>query len=82
MRDCDSPAETRLEIHADRLRFYESSGPVASVEVINANEIIIVVPLTGEGATSRRSFRYRLLGDGDRLFDVRNGLERARCPAA
>ena len=24
----------------------------------------------------------RLLGDGDRLFDVRNGLERARCPAA
>ena len=82
MKDCDRPTETRLEIAADRLRFYESSGPVASVEAMSPNEIIIVVPLTGEGATSRRSFRYRLLGDGDRLFDVRNGLERARCPAA
>ena len=82
MKDCDKPAETRLEITAERLRFYESSGPVASVEASGPNEILVVVPLTGEGATSQRSFRYRLLGDGDRLFDVRNGLERARCPTA
>ena len=82
MEDCDAPAETRLEIAADRLRFYESSGPVASVEASRPDEILIIVALTGEGATSQRSFRYRLLGEGDRLFDVRNGLERARCPAA
>lgn len=82
MKDCDAPAETRLEIAADRLRFYESSGPVASVEATGATEILVVVSLSGEGANSRRSFRYRLLGDGDRLFDVRNGLERARCPTA
>ena len=44
--------------------------------------ILIIVALTGEGATSQRSFRYRLLGEGDRLFEVRNGLERARCPTA
>ena len=82
MKDCDKPAETRLEITADRLRFYESSGPVASVEASRPDEILIIVALTGEGATSQRSFRYRLLGEGDRLFDVRNGLERARCPTA
>ncbi|HEX5777043.1 MAG TPA: hypothetical protein VFX95_10235 [Caulobacteraceae bacterium] len=82
MKDCDAPAETRLEIAADRLRFYESSGPVASVEATGATEILVVVSLSGEGANSRRSFRYRLLGDGNRLFDVRNGLERARCPTA
>ena len=82
MKDCDKPAETRLEITAERLRFYESSGPVASVEASRPDEILIIVALTGEGATSQRSFRYRLLGEGDRLFDVRNGLERARCPTA
>ena len=82
LKDCDVPAETRLEIAADHLRFYESSGPVASVEATGATEILVVVSLSGEGANSRRSFRYRLLGDGDRLFDVRNGLERARCPTA
>jgi hypothetical protein len=79
--DCTPPAETRLEISATRVNFYESSGDVAQVEATGDNEILIVVPLSGEGAQSRRSFRYRLLADGARLFDVRNGLDRIRCPS-
>jgi hypothetical protein len=80
--DCDEPAETRLEITADRLRFHESSGAVASVEAKGSDEILVIIPLSGEGGASRRTFRYRLLDGGAGLFDVRNGLERARCPAA
>jgi len=80
--DCEKPAETRLEITADRLRFYESSGPVASVEATGPDEIRIAVPLSGEGATAQRTFRYRLIKGGNVLFDVRNGLERVRCPTA
>ena len=80
--DCEPPAETRLEIAADRLRFYESSGPVSAVEAREPAEILITIPLTGEGAASIRTFRYRLLEDGQVLFDVRNGLTRRRCPTA
>lgn len=81
-QDCKAPAETRLEIGADRLRFYESSGTVKSVDSSKPDEILVAVALSGEGAMSQRSFRYRLLEDGEELFDVRNGLRRIRCPTA
>ncbi len=80
--DCAAPSETRLEITAGRMRFYESSGEVGSVEARGGDEVLIVIPLTGEGTRSQRSFRYRLLDGGQRLFDVRNGLTRIRCPSA
>lgn len=80
--DCEKPAETRLEMSADHLRFYESSGKVASVDASQANEILVTVALSGEGALSQRSFRYRLIDGGEGLFDVRNGLRRIRCPTA
>lgn len=82
LADCKAPAETRLEIGADQLRFYESSGPVASVDSSDPSEILITVALSGEGAMSQRTFRYRLIDDGQGLFDVRNGLRRIRCPTA
>ena len=82
VEDCAKPAETRLEITAERLKFYESSGPVASVDTSDPSEILITVALTGEGAASQRTFRYRLIDDGSALFDVRNGLRRVRCPTA
>jgi len=78
--DCVKPAETRMEIGAGQLQLYESSGSIASVEATGPDEIHIVVLLSGEGATSQRSFRYRLIEGGAALFDVRNGLVRRRCP--
>ncbi len=77
--DCARPAETRLTIAADSLTFYESHGPAGLVEAAGPDEIIIRVPLTGEGETSERTFRYRLINGGSGLFDVRNGLTRIRC---
>ncbi|MGE5501370.1 MAG: hypothetical protein ACM3W4_05540 [Ignavibacteriales bacterium] len=79
--DCAKVSETRLTVGADSLTFYESHGPVGRVEAAGPDEIIIHVPLTGEGETSERTFRYRLINGGSGLFDVRNGLTRIRCPA-
>jgi len=77
--DCAKPGETRLTVAADSLAFYESRGSVGSVESAGADEIIVHVPLTGEGETSERTFRYRLINGGSGLFDVRSGLTRIRC---
>jgi len=80
--DCAKPAETRLEVGVDHLTFYESRGPVASVEATGPDEIRVAIQLTGEGETNQATYRYRLIQNGAALFDVRSGLTRYRCPAA
>lgn len=80
--DCAKPAETRLEVGADHLTFYESRGPVASVEATGPDEIRIAIQLAGEGETNQATYRYRLIQNGAVLFDVRSGLTRYRCPPA
>jgi hypothetical protein len=79
--DCAKPSESRLAVAADSLTFYESRGPVASVKQAGSDEVLIAIPLRGEGETSERTFRYRLIDGGAGLFDVRSGLTRVRCPA-
>ena len=79
--DCAKPAETRLEVGADHLTFYESRGPVAAVEATGPDEIRIALSLSGEGETRQATYRYRLIQDGAALFDVRSGLTRYRCPS-
>ena len=79
--DCAPASPTRLEIAADRLRFADDSGPVARVEALGPAEVRVAVPLEGQGAEGQRTFRYRLIEDGQALFDVRSGLTRRRCPA-
>jgi hypothetical protein len=80
--DCAKPTETRLVVGADHLTFYESRGPVASVEATGPDEIRIAVQLSGEGEARQATYRYRLIQNGAALFDVRSGLTRYRCPAA
>ena len=80
--DCARPTETRLEVGADHLTFYESRGPVASVETTGQDEIRIAVQLSGEGEARQATYRYRLIQNGAALFDVRSGLTRYRCPPA
>lgn len=77
--DCAKPSESRLTVAANTLTFYESRGPVGLVEASGPDEILIHIPLTGEGEKSERTFRYRLINDGSGLFDVRSGLTRIRC---
>jgi hypothetical protein len=79
--DCAKPSESRLAVAADSLNFYESRGPVLSVEGVGSDEILVAVAVRGEGEAGRRTFRYRLINGGAGLFDVRSGLTRVRCPA-
>lgn len=79
--DCARPSESRLTVAADSLTFYESRGPVISVEGVGPDEILVAVAVRGEGEAGQRTFRYRLINGGAALFDVRSGLTRVRCPA-
>jgi len=79
--DCAKPSESRLAVAADSLTFYESRGPVISVDGVGPDEILVAVAVRGEGEAGRRTFRYRLINGGAGLFDTRSGLTRIRCPA-
>lgn len=83
LADCGTGAnESRMRIEAGRIRFYESSGKVRSVEEVGANEIVVTAEVTGEGQTAVTTRRLRLSPDGRTLQDVTEGagLKRHNCP--
>lgn len=86
LADCGSGRnDSRLRIMAQRLRFYESEGPVTRVEVPQPSEIVVTVRLAGEGQEHLSTRRLRLSADGSQLQDVSEGapgLVRLRCPPA
>ncbi len=71
-------SETRLRISADRVRFYESSGAVRRVEVLNPRVIDVTAEYQGEGDTWRDERRFTLSEDGNSL--TVSDLVRYRCP--
>lgn len=85
-RHCHARAtdESWLRIEADRLSFYESSGPVLAVVGRGRDEIGLITELSGEGSTWLHLLRLRLEGSGNRLAMEAVGLEgaaaRVRCP--
>lgn len=74
-----------LMIHADRLEFWESSGPVLTVTVHSPREVTLGLLMSGEGETWREDMRFRLSSDGEGLADITEGeaepFIRRRCPA-
>lgn len=75
---CTRPAElSRLEIDGDRIRFYESSGPVVAVDA-DGDTLQLTARLTGEGETRDAPHAFTLSADGDTLTDA-NGYVRVRC---
>jgi hypothetical protein len=70
---------SRLVIRAERVRFYESSGPILEVAA-GPNEATFKVALNGEGETTERTYRFRLSPDGQTLTDLDAGFARRRCP--
>jgi hypothetical protein len=71
---------SRLVIRAERVRFYESSGPILDVAAAGPNEATFKVALNGEGETTERIYRFRLSPDGQTLTDLEAGFDRRRCP--
>jgi hypothetical protein len=85
-RHCTAKAtdESWLRIEADRITFYESTGPVLAVVGSGRNEIGLITELSGEGSTWLHLLRLRLDSTGNRLALEAVGLEgasaRVRCP--
>lgn len=72
--------DSRLMLSSDRVAFYESGGPVASVTHHGDDEIGVAVELAGEGQCWTAHYRFRLSDDGRTLTDIGSGgLVRHRC---
>ena len=72
--------ESRLRVEADRVAFYEASGPVVQATE-EGNDLQITVQLTGEGVTVEKRYAWRLSDDGQSLTDLAGGPVRLRCPS-
>ncbi|KAK0361244.1 hypothetical protein LTR94_024117 [Friedmanniomyces endolithicus] len=73
--DCGTPDnDSIVVIAADRIDFYESSGRVRGAFLDGANEVLVVVEISGEGETSTTAIRFSLSPDGDRLTELRQSF--------
>jgi hypothetical protein len=86
LRDCGTDLnDSRLVIGPHEINFYESEGPITSIQRVSPSEVRITVSLTGEGEGPwRQTIRFRLSGDKEALSDVTRNepFVRLRCPPA
>lgn len=47
--DCSATSETRLEVAARRLEYYESVGTLTAIEAANGGDVVLTLAMTGEG---------------------------------
>jgi hypothetical protein len=60
---CDPLSDSRMEVGAGEILFYESVGIVTDVEP-EGDAIIVTFAMEGEGETWEQSTRFALAGDG------------------
>lgn len=78
--ECSVPYSTgQLVIEADRLQFYESSGPVTEVLVKSELEAIIYAEQSSEGTSYITTRTFELSSDRNTLTDTTTGGVRYRC---
>ncbi len=70
-------SDGKLLVEANRLTFYESSGPVVEVSVQGPSEVMLTTEISGEGMTSLETYTLELSEDGSSL--AVNGFARSRC---
>ena len=84
LRACGSgDNDSALGIAANRIEFWESSGPIKAVVTSGEFDMAIISELSGEGETWLSYTHFRLSGNHNNLIDVTNGgkFVRQRCPA-
>jgi len=86
LADCGTGGnDSLLVLSADRIRFYESEGPVRGAFLNGPREILIVTDLTGEEETDMTAYKFFLSADGNRLeyrSETEEPFVRQRCPAS
>lgn len=78
---CRKPAdESQLELQADRVAFFEGSGPIKSV-VVDGEVITLIAELSAEGEIDETTYALRLSDNGRTLTDISTGpgMVRHRC---
>ena len=72
--------EMRLEVEADRLRFYESEARIQAVRAATGESVEVDLAFEGEGQRWTDTRRLRLLPDGRLSVETSEGsAERVRC---
>ena len=81
VKDCGH-GEGCLEIRANKIIFYESSGPIMAIVTQGRNELALIAELSGEGETYLTVRHFRLSKDQKELSDVTSHppFVRRRCP--
>ena len=81
---CGTPdTDSVMVIAADRIDFYESSGRVRGAFLDGADQVLIVLEVSGEEETSTTALRLGVSADGSRLTEYSESVEpfvRRRCP--
>ena len=74
--------DSRLRISANRVRFYESSGPIRAVVTEGEFGLAMISELTGEGQTWLSYHHFKLSANRAYMTDITNDakLVRYRCP--
>ena len=77
--------DSRLRISTNRIRFYESGGPIRAVVTQGEFDLAVIAELSGEGQVWLSYRHFRLSADHTYLIDVTDdetGMIRYRCPTA
>lgn len=83
LENCGTLAEGGLQMEADRIQFYESTGSIVSVVTQGQSDLALTSELSGEGETWLAQHHFRLSEDGNSLSAIVYGnpsLTRYRCP--
>ena|SRR6266480_3064028 len=74
--------ESRLEIRANTITFYESSGPIRAIVTQGKNEMALIAELSGEEGKYLSLRHFKLSKDQKELTDVSGDspFVRRRCP--
>jgi tRNA-binding EMAP/Myf-like protein len=77
-------SDSRLIISANKIRFYESEGPILAVITQGKSTAAIIMELSGEGETWLSSKHFSLSTDQSKLTDTTDDLNfvRYRCKNA
>ena len=74
----------RFRLDADRIRFYESGGPVLAVVTRGTSDLAVIADMAGEGNQWLGLMQFRLSADGACLTEVNAAYDapvRCRCPS-
>lgn len=73
-KSCPEPEDDRLRISAEKVDFYESTGKVVAVRVLDKLRVEIDLDMSGEGDHWRETLKLTLSEDRRTLKDINSSV--------